>query len=40
MSMHPVLPEGISYWAVSAILGGWLGAELAANVLVLLLFGK
>ena len=31
MSMHPVLPEGISYWAIAAILGGWLGAEFGSK---------
>lgn len=29
--MHPVLPEGIGYWAVAAILGGWLGAEFGSK---------
>ncbi|MDZ4261139.1 sulfite exporter TauE/SafE family protein [Cellvibrio sp. UBA7671] len=31
MLMHPVLPEGIGYWAVAAILGGWLGAEFGSK---------
>lgn len=31
MSKDPVLPDGIAYWAVAAILGGWLGAEFGSK---------
>lgn len=31
MSKHPVLPESIGYWAVAAMLGGWLGAEFGSK---------
>lgn len=31
MSKHPVLPDAIGYWAVAAIMGGWLGAEFGSK---------
>ncbi|WP_062065105.1 sulfite exporter TauE/SafE family protein [Cellvibrio sp. OA-2007] len=31
IAKHPVLPEGISYWAIAAIMGGWLGAEFGSK---------
>lgn len=31
MSKHPSLPSGLTYWALAAIIGGWLGAEFGSK---------
>lgn len=31
MTKQPVLPEGLAYWAIAAIVGGWIGSEFGSK---------
>jgi uncharacterized protein len=31
MSKQPTLPDGLAYWAVAALVGGWIGAEFGSK---------
>ncbi|HVS27256.1 MAG TPA: sulfite exporter TauE/SafE family protein [Burkholderiales bacterium] len=31
LSMHPALPPGLPWWALAALSGGWMGAELGSR---------